>query len=363
MDASSPPVVPPPSRLPRAGRRLLAGLGLAGLTAALVAAVPAVAGTSWPAVTRLAAGTDLTWLPWLAAVWVAGLGAYAVVQTAALPGLSAGRAVALTLGGSAVGNLVPLGGAASMGVCAAMARRWGFGPSRFGAYLTVTTLWSSASRVVLGAAALAWWALARPGGPPLADPVAVLLPAVAVLAALGAVVASEPACRAVAGTAGRVVDRGAGLLGRASGGRRGRWPDVVAATRAEALAANRTAWPRVVAGLLLHNALLVLLLDGCLRAVGHPAPLVAVCAAVGLERLLTAVPVTPGGSGVAELGLVAVLAAGTAPAAAPAAAAGALLYRVFTYLLEVPVGAPLALTQLARPGRPALAARAAGGAA
>jgi uncharacterized membrane protein YbhN (UPF0104 family) len=88
-----------------------------------------------------------------------------------------------------------------------------------------------------------------------------------------------------------------------------------------------------------------------------------VCAAVGLERLLTAVPVTPGGSGVAELGLVAVLAAGAGPTAAPAAAAGALLYRVFTYLLEVPVGAPLALAHLTAVRRPSFVARTAGGAA
>lgn len=63
----------------------------------------------------------------------------------------------------------------------------------------------------------------------------------------------------------------------------------------------------------------------------------AVAAAFAVERVATLLPVTPAGTGPAEAGAVAVLVAlGGAPVAA---AAGVLLYRLFTVLLEIPVGA------------------------
>jgi uncharacterized protein (TIRG00374 family) len=87
--------------------------------------------------------------------------------------------------------------------------------------------------------------------------------------------------------------------------------------------------------------MLGVLLMVCLQAVGQPVPWLVVLAAVGLERLSGAVPFTPGGVGVADLTLVTVL---TAAGADPAAAAAAtLLYRLFTFGLEIPVGGAVAL--------------------
>lgn len=53
-------------------------------------------------------------------------------------------------------------------------------------------------------------------------------------------------------------------------------------------------------------------------------------------RLLSAIPITPGGLGVIELGLIAGLV--TAGGERPEVAAAVLVYRALTYLLPVPVG-------------------------
>ena len=66
-------------------------------------------------------------------------------------------------------------------------------------------------------------------------------------------------------------------------------------------------------------------------------PLSKLFAAYAVGRLLTTVGVTPGGLGVTEAGTLAVLVAWGADK--PAAAAGVLVFALFTHLLEVPLGA------------------------
>ncbi|WP_158220983.1 lysylphosphatidylglycerol synthase domain-containing protein [Kineosporia sp. R_H_3] len=321
---------------------LLAGTAALAATAGTVALVPRATGTSWHAVAGLVGGLDPGRVLLLAAVWGAGLLAYSLVLTASLPGLSTRQALALNLGGSAVANAVPAGGPLSMGLTTAMARSWGFAPARLAGFLTVSNVWTALGRVAVGGAGLAAWSLAGPGGAPAAG--GGLFAPVALVAVLGVLVAGAQRRTAAAG---RVVGRVAGralhrpdLAGRFAAG--------AVEARRLALDTSRRSWPRLVAGLTGYSVLLVVLLDGCLRALGHPAPLVVVLAAVGVERVAAAVPLTPGGAGVADLGVAAVLAAA---GLGPAAAAGALLYRLFTFALEIPVGAAVALGWLALRGR------------
>ncbi|WP_088281336.1 lysylphosphatidylglycerol synthase domain-containing protein [Kineosporia sp. A_224] len=313
--------------------QLLAGTAALAATAGTVALVPRATGTSWPAVADLLGGLDPGRVVVLGAVWFAGLLAYSLVLTASLPGLTTRRALALNLGGSAVANAVPAGGPLSMGLTTAMARSWGFGPARLAGFLTVSNVWTALGRVVVGGVGLAAWSLAGPAGSPAGG--GVFAPVV-VAAAFGAVVAGSPRRTATVGRAvGRVAERALRRPGLAD-----RVADGAVHARRLALDTSRRSWPRLVAGLTGYSVLLVVLLDGCLRALGHPAPLVVVLAAVGVERVAAAVPVTPGGAGVADLGVAAVL-----------AAAGALLYRLFTFALEIPVGAAVVVGWLALRGR------------
>ena len=63
-----------------------------------------------------------------------------------------------------------------------------------------------------------------------------------------------------------------------------------------------------------------------------------VLAAFSFVRLLSAVPVTPGGLGLVELGLTAALGSGLPDGTKNQIAAAVLLYRGLTWLLPIPLG-------------------------
>jgi uncharacterized membrane protein YbhN (UPF0104 family) len=85
-----------------------------------------------------------------------------------------------------------------------------------------------------------------------------------------------------------------------------------------------------------YAALQAGLLWGCVSAVGGHLTPVQVLAGFAVDRVLTLVVLTPGAVGFTEAGTAAAL---TALGGSPAVmAAGVLLYRGFTYALEIPVG-------------------------
>jgi Lysylphosphatidylglycerol synthase TM region len=62
-------------------------------------------------------------------------------------------------------------------------------------------------------------------------------------------------------------------------------------------------------------------------------------AAFAFVRLVTVLPITPGGAGITELGLVGILSAGAGHRVAGQVTAAVLLYRAVTYLVPIPAGA------------------------
>src|ERR1700709_1646038 len=74
--------------------------------------------------------------------------------TAAMPRLTHRRALALSLTGSAVSNLVPMGGALGIGLNYWMSRSWGFTKPAFTLYTFVTNLWDVMAKLSLPALAL-----------------------------------------------------------------------------------------------------------------------------------------------------------------------------------------------------------------
>lgn len=92
----------------------------------------------------------------LAGIWFAGLGIYSSVL-AALPGLGARRGLLLNLSGSAVSNVVPLGGAVATALNWRMVRIWGHSNSAFATYCVPTNALNAVTKLVLplvGVAAL-----------------------------------------------------------------------------------------------------------------------------------------------------------------------------------------------------------------
>jgi uncharacterized membrane protein YbhN (UPF0104 family) len=258
----------------------------------------------------------------LAAVWLGGLGIYSLVLSAALPGLGIRRSLLLNLSGSAVANVLPLGGAVATAMNWRMVRIWGHSNPSFVSFCVLTNVLDVLTKLALplvGVAALAtvsvhvplplWW---------LADSCAGVL----ALVVLGQAVVV------------RWGDVGAGDPGdRTSWLRRLR--DPVAQIRGLFVAS----WTRLVSGSLGYVAAQVALLFFSLRAVGLQVPVSAVVMAAAIERLCTLVPLTPGGTGVAEVGTIAFLVAtGLDPVDV---VAGVLLYRVFLIAMEIPLGGAL----------------------
>lgn len=101
----------------------------------------------------------------------------------------------------------------------------------------------------------------------------------------------------------------------------------------------RRGWARLLPASVAYVAAQVALLWCALHAVGLGPGLAVVVTAAAVERLGTLVPITPGGTGIAEAGTIAwLVAAGLDPGRA---VAGVLLYRVFLIAMEVPVGGAL----------------------
>jgi uncharacterized membrane protein YbhN (UPF0104 family) len=90
------------------------------------------------------------------------------------------------------------------------------------------------------------------------------------------------------------------------------------------------------------QVILWLVLLACLRGTGlsqAQVPWQTSLAAFAFVRLLTVLPITPGGLGITELGLVSVLAAGAGSRVSAQVTAAVLLYRAVTYLPPIPLGA------------------------
>jgi uncharacterized membrane protein YbhN (UPF0104 family) len=90
------------------------------------------------------------------------------------------------------------------------------------------------------------------------------------------------------------------------------------------------------------NLTLWLVLLACLRGVGLSQAQVSwqtSLAAYAFVRLLTVLPITPGGLGITELGLIGILAVGAGHQDTAQITAAVLLYRAVTYLPPIPLGA------------------------
>jgi uncharacterized membrane protein YbhN (UPF0104 family) len=297
----------------------------------LVVALPKVAGAPWAAIGTALRVPTPTQVVLLAVLWAGGLVVHSRVLTAALPGLSVRRALTLNLTGSALSNVLPLGGGLGIGLNYLMVRRWGFTPRQFSLYTALVNGWHVGIKALLPAVALVLLG---------ANDVALRRPLLLAAAAGSGVLLVTLAVAAVAvltRRGGRVT--GAALDRLLRLGHRTVTPTVVdrlEAVRVGAIGLVRSAWRPMTWGVLVYNALQALLLWACLTVVGSPLPAALVLAVFAVERVVTALPITPGGAGVVEVAATAmIVAVGGAPAAA---AAGILLYRAFVFGLEIPVG-------------------------
>lgn len=311
--------------------RAATALGLA--LATLWWALPKVAGVSWGAISGMLGTISLRAALGLAAVWLAGLLAHSFVLTAALPGLSRRRALTLSLTGSAVSNVVPFGGALGLALNLSMVRAWRFRKSSYATYVVVTNIWDVLAKLALPVVAVVFMTGAGvlPTSALRSGAVVGSALVVFVLGLTAGVLCSDQLAHAVVRAVAHVARR----LGRRSESTCALEDDLLSA-RDRVREVVLTRWGQLTTGMLGYVALQGVLLWFCLRAVGLTEPVYAVLAALAADRLLSLIPLTPGGAGFAEVGAAATLiACGADPLGVTA---GVLLYRAFIFLLEIPVG-------------------------
>jgi uncharacterized membrane protein YbhN (UPF0104 family) len=271
---------------------------------------------------------------------VASMASAWLVICAVLPALRLREAAVVNLSSNAVANTLPAGGALGIGVSWAMMSSWGVSTADYVLYTLVSGIWNVLARLGLPVIALLVMLTATPPGAILiATAAAGLAVLAAVAAGLGLLVHSEPFALRAGGALQRVLAFACQLV------RRQPPCDIPAALlgfrgRAAALIAAR-GW-RITATTAASNLILWLVLLACLRGVGlsqAQVPWQTSLAAFAFVRLLTALPITPGGLGITELGLIGTLTAGAGPAAAAQVTAAVLLYRAVTYLPPIPLGA------------------------
>ena len=271
----------------------------------------------------------------LLAAW--NLATYWLVMVAATPGLTYRQAMVLTESTTAVANTVPGGSAVAMGLTYAMLGSWGFSRSRSTLAVVVSGVWNNFAKLGLPVLALALLALQ---GRASAGRVTAGLFGIVALAASITVFALMLRREAFARTVG---ERAAGVATRVrrvlkKGPAEG-WGDATVKFRNRTIGLVRHSGLRLTVATVVSHLSLFLVLLVALRHIGVSEREVSwteVLAVFAFVRLLTAIPITPGGLGVVELGLIAGLKAAGGDEAQVVAAV--LIYRILTYVVPIPLG-------------------------
>jgi len=324
------------------GRRRFwqASLSVVLIVVVLTVVYPHVTKTPWSAMLHQLRHLSVADLVLLTVVWFAGIYIHAFLITASLPSLTTRQALTMNLAGSAVSNVMPFGGAAGMAVGLAMTRSWGFRTSSYAVSTLLTNLINVLAKLMLPLVALAALTLSHQF---ISDQLRIAAwTATVVLFVVVALVCASLAYEKIADRLGRLLQ----VLGQATARVcRLHRPVTIHTTLLEqrahcrALLARR--WPVMSAAIFGYVALQALLLWLILRMLHAGLTPAAVLAGFALERFLSLALVTPAGLGIAQTGAAALLVAlGGSPAET---AAGVLLFSVFTFLIEIPVGSAAGL--------------------
>lgn len=284
-------------------------------------------------------GTLMAWqVLVVTVVWLATMWSYTGVMVASLPGLRHTQALVLNFSGSALANVVPFGGAVGVGVTYAMGRSWGFGIPSITRSIVVSGFWNVFAKLAIPLSALALLAFS---GKASGELVLAAVVGVAVLVVMVVVFAlvlrSDALARSVGVLGERIASTATRLVRKPPVTGLG---DRLVAFRHDSVDLLRRNWLALTFWMFVYTIGQFAILLLCVRYLGtgnDSAGWIEVYAAFAFNRLLTTIPLTPSGVGIAETGTVALLTA--FGAATNPATAAVLLYSTFTYLLEIPLGA------------------------
>lgn len=320
-------------------RRIVSGvISLLIVGGIFVFAIPKVADYSavWKAFESL---TGLELLSLIAAT-VFNLFTYWWANMAALPGLRLSRAAVLTQTTTSVANTLPGGGAIAVGLTYTILKSWGFTGTDVALYVGVTGIWNIFVKLALPVISLVFLVIAGESGSAyvVAAVVGVIVLAIAV-GLLSALFVSERFARRIGDWFGRVLSFFLKLFGKPARTDTG---DRAVKFRADTIGLVERRWVRLTLTTILSQVALYFVLLLSLRNMGVSEQEVSaaqVFAVFSFSRLLTAVPITPGGVGVIDLGYIGGLAAAAPDGEKAAIVAAVLMFRALTYGIQIPLGA------------------------
>lgn len=271
-----------------------------------------------------------------AAAW--NLVTYWIVTVIATPGLRYPQAAVLTGSTTAVSNSLPAGSAVGVGLTYTMLSSWGFSKSRSTLSVLVTGIWNNFVKLGMPIVALALLALeGESGDGRTVAALGGLIGLAAAVAVFALILRSEDFARR-AGFAG---ERAMSSLRRVVRKKPVRgWDHAVTRFRSRVIGLVRHRWLALTLSTLMGHLSLYAVLLVTLRAMGvsqDEVSWVQVLAAFAFARLLTAIPLTPGGVGIVELALITALTDAGGDDARVVAAV--LTYRLLTYVAPILFGA------------------------
>ena len=303
--------------------------------------LPSIAdyGSVWDAVRSMS-----TWqVALLAAVAIWNLLTFGPNWMVALPGLRFWQSFEVTMASTAVANVVPAGSAVSFGISWTMLREWGFERRAVALALILNGIWNNLINVGYPLVAVGLLALTGEENAVMtrASFFGAALFVLGIMVLVAILHSEKQAIRF-----GRFWDRFATAALRLlhKGPVRGSGLALVR-FREDSLELLRRRWAALSATILVGTLSVFLVLLAALRVTdigSSDVTLVEAFTAWSLVRLLTAIPVTPGGIGITELVLVGTLTQFGGDE--PKVVAAVLLFRALTFLPPVFIGAVVAVT-------------------
>jgi uncharacterized membrane protein YbhN (UPF0104 family) len=292
---------------------------------------------------------NMTWLELtsLVVAMVFNLFTYWWQNMTSLPGLGLWQAAVANQTTTSIADTIPAGGYIAVGVGYTIYRSWGFPTSAIALSALVTGIWNVFMKLGLPVIALAILAVQgqASGGLVLASLVGVaFLAAGIVLFAL--VLWKKEFARRIGDALGRVASFLLRLIRRPAVEH---WGEVAVRFRRQTITLVSTQGIALTVSTVVSHLALFLVLLLAVRHVGISKNEISAAQVLGVfafGRLVTALPLTPGGLGLVELSYIGgLILAGRAHANVPAevfnaqVAAAVLVFRTLTYGIQIPIGA------------------------
>lgn len=319
-------------------------VSVATVVAVFVYAIPKFADYSavWKAIDDLSLWEVLA----LIGVTAFNIFTYWPQMTASMPGLTLAQAAVNNQSSTTVANTVPGGGFIANGITIGMYRSWGFTPAQSGLSLTLTAIWNSFIKLGLPIVAVAILVIKGQATSSLLAPALIgLVGLVGVILLFGLALWKKAFARRIGRGLGSAVTFLRRLIRKPPVHD---WGEAGVRFRKQSLKVVSTRWVWLTVSSVVSHIGLYMVLLLSLRFTGVPESTVSWAQVLGVfafGRLLTALPLTPGGLGVVEIAYIAGLVlAGRHHTTVPLAefkaqvAAGVLMFRALTYGAQIPLG-------------------------